>query len=298
MWNLELVSFITIFCGGAGLLNISSLPELTQKAYKKLKASVYFDKTLLPLRDSIVAYEDENVDQQLCRISKLLRGESDEEWHRYAKPIIENIDVLAYPKKLKEIEASVIFNCNAAMPELDRAVYFIDLPVEGHILGIMWVCAVGCLIDNRQKDEEGPLYEHLYGNRLRKFLVNPETKDVTFSPYLFEPYFSQYESWRDKALKLAQRHLDDEQDVLILTLDFKDFFYSLDMTPDVFKKLATTLKLEKGSWQYRLHWFVHKVMSRYSDILRHPPKSQFRLEIGFKGAYSFAYRFFTVEHFE
>ena len=172
------------------------------------------------------------------------------------------------PKKLKKGESSIVHNCDAAPPELDRATYFIDLPVEGHILGIMWVCSIGFLIDNQQADRENYLYEHLYGNRLRKFLINPDTNDVTYSPYLFEPYFSQYESWRDKALKLAQRHLDDKQDVLILTLDFKDFFYSLDMTPDAFEELANTFKLEDGSWQHRLHWFVYEVMSRYSDILR------------------------------
>ena len=157
----------------------------------------------------------------------------------------------------------------------------------------MWVCSIGFLIDNQQADRENYLYEHLYGNRLRKFLINPDTNDVTYSPYLFEPYFSQYESWRDKALKLAQRHLDDKQDVLILTLDFKDFFYSLDMTPDAFEELANTFKLEDGSWQHRLHWFVYEVMSRYSDILREvnfDPK----LDLGDRTVLPIG---FTVEYF-
>ena len=75
------------------MLDITSLTELTKKAYKKLKASVYFDKSLLPLRDNIVAYEDKNIDRKLCHIGELLEGSVDD-WHRYVESIIGNIDVL------------------------------------------------------------------------------------------------------------------------------------------------------------------------------------------------------------
>lgn len=83
---------------------------------------------------------------------------------------------------------------------MKRAQYYIDMPVEGHILGALWVLTVGTRLDDSDKQT---MYEHSYGNRLRKNLFNPDTGEISCSPYLFEPYFSQYESWRDKALSYA-----------------------------------------------------------------------------------------------
>ena len=56
-----------------------STKEWLERAYKKLKGSVYFDKTQLPLVDQIVAFEADGVDQQLDALAKKLDG-SDDEW--------------------------------------------------------------------------------------------------------------------------------------------------------------------------------------------------------------------------
>ena len=59
--------------------------------------------------------------------------------------------------------------------------------------------------------------------------INQTKNNITFSPSLFQPYFSQYEDWRDKGLKLAKNCLIEKQDALILTLDFKSFFYNIEI---------------------------------------------------------------------
>lgn len=53
--------------------------EKLRIAYKKLKSSVFFDKTLLPLRDQLVLYED-RLENQLTELElALFRGEGWEE---------------------------------------------------------------------------------------------------------------------------------------------------------------------------------------------------------------------------
>ena len=42
-----------------------STKEWLERAYKKLKGSVYFDKTQLPLVDQIVGFEAGGIDQNL-----------------------------------------------------------------------------------------------------------------------------------------------------------------------------------------------------------------------------------------
>ena len=105
-----------------------STKEWLERAYKKLKGSVYFDKTQLPLIDQIVEFEADGVDQQLDALVKKLDG-SDDEWGHYAADIKEKADALVFPKKLySPDEKYIIFNADAEPVKLERAQYFISMP--------------------------------------------------------------------------------------------------------------------------------------------------------------------------
>jgi hypothetical protein len=251
------------------------LEEQIRIAYKKLKASVYFDKTLLPLRDRIVAFEGPDASTKLSDLYANLKSEDCKKWEIYKANILNKIDVLVFPKKLMDWseENQIIFNTDCEPIQLEKAQYFIDLPVEGHILGVLWILSVGLSLDDRNDPDNMLMYEHSYGNRLRKTLVNPKSKNITYSPNLFEAYFSQYESWRDKALQYAKSRLDDKQDALILTLDFRSFFYSVDITRDAFDETLRYLKnidvvKNPNSWYRRVHEFVYEVLVKYSEMIQ------------------------------
>ena len=102
------------------------------------------------------------------------------------------------------------------------------------------------------------MYEHSYGNRLRKNLYHPDSGKVTYSPYLFEPYFSQYESWRDTALAHAKERLGSNQDALhISEEDFSEIYR-------IFQGSAN----DYPSWVKRVHRFVYQVFQVYSHKVR------------------------------
>ena len=201
----------------------------------------------------------------------MLSGEN-ETWDAFEANVINKINALVYPKKLNgasenDKEARIVFNKDNKTVKLERAQYFIDLPIAGHILSVLWVLTVGLKMDNRNEPDSTGMYEHSYGNRLRKTLINPDTGHFTCSPNLFEPYFSQYESWRDKALEYAEKMLENKQDVIILTLDLKSFYYSVDIEKEVCDGLLFHLK-KCDIWNKRVHDFVYKVLLKYSEIVR------------------------------
>lgn len=246
-----------------------NLDERVKIAYKKLKASVYFDKTQLPLRDRIVAYESKGIEQQLTDLLQALNG-SDTDWSDFERSLLDDISAFVFPKSLQKNSPNMVIlnSSNTPTPiRLDKPQYFIDLPVNGHILGVLWVLSIGKELDKNCEESMDGMYEHSYGNRLKKNLINPESGDITYSPYLFEPYFSQYESWRDRGLARAKERLNDKQDAVILTLDLKSFYYSVNFQKEDFDKFAH----EYGGtelWIARVNDFVYQVLCRYSDIIR------------------------------
>ena len=264
-------------CEGATVISdVLNLCDYIRMAYKKLKASVYFDKTQLVLLNKIVNFEAAGVEDTLTKLEAKLTGKK-ELWNNYESGILSKVGTLVYPKELHDCskededhgdkEEYVIFNMDNEPIKLERAQYFIDLPVEGHILGVLWILTIGLKLDNRDDPDHMNMYEHSYGNRLRKTLLSPKTGIATYSPYLFETYFAQYGSWRDKALDYAKKRLNDKQDAIILTLDFKSFFYSVDVQEEPYNKLLNFVEQPK-EWVKRIHNFVYKVLCAYSDIVR------------------------------
>lgn len=219
--------------------------DLVKKAYKKLKCNVYFDKTQLLLRQQIVEFEDGEIDVKLDRIyDALVNG--GEEWDTLQEKILERISYKAFPKSLaapkrkeKQNESGkrqegvlLVTNRVPEETEIEKLQYFINMDVEGHILGVLWLLAIGWRLDSSS-------YDKSYGNRLRKLVIQEleEENNISYSPYLFEPYFQQYESWRDSALELAQNSINKNQDVIVFTMDFERFFYNVDLSESAFQKI-------------------------------------------------------------
>lgn len=207
---------------------------LVQKAFKKLKSNIYYDKTNLPLRDKIVSFECEqgkDLDKYLNDLYVALQ-EGGEEWSKLSDKVLSSIRCMILPKTLKSTEQcpEVITNFNFITTiEVDKYQAFIDMNVEGHLMGVLWLFLIGWKLDKE--------LHCCYGNRIRSKLRNEFSEEITFSPYLFEPYFEKYESWRDTALQLAETQLNKNDDVLIITLDFERFYYSVDITAEFMRSI-------------------------------------------------------------
>ncbi len=240
--------------------------KIVEQAYKKLKSSVYFDKTQLILRNSIVEYETKDeIDNQLKIIYETLLDK--EAFAEFNERILQSITVSSFPKKLKNDEQTIIMNTVSKVNVVEELQHFIDMSVEGHILGVLWIMLIGYRIDKN-------IYEHSYGNRIRKNLINELSDQPTYSPYLFEPYFQQYESWRDKAMAEAEHHMAMDQDVVIITMDFRRYYYSIDADRNVFDTLIDEAFPEKDEKYFlenkilleRLNDFIFSVIQKYASL--------------------------------
>lgn len=255
---------------------------IVEKAYKKLKSSVYFDKTQLILRNAIVEFEKthSNIDEYLY--SLFVKLNDSVKFLKLQNEILNSVSVSCFPKVLHKEDRSIISNLSPKKITIDKLQYFIDMKVEGHILGVLWIMLIGY-----QMDKE--VYEHSYGNRMRKNLINEFSEAPTYSPYLFEPYFIQYESWRDKALSEAQDHMKLDQDVVIITMDFERYYYSIDADKSVFDEIFkefcqkddTNLCFEDVDFLKRLNDFVCSLVEKYSGKFGDEFKGRKILPIGF-----------------
>lgn len=270
--------------------------DLTSIAYKKLKSSVYYDKSRTFLTKRVVDYEKksfEDLDHKLHVLNEALLSGGDA-WEDIKSNILQSIRIACFPKTVKSLgayegecdEEEIIFvtQPNEKTACITKTQSFIDMDIEGFILGVVWVLVVGIFIDMGFSD-------HIKGNRLRKKIREEPSTALTLSPYLYEPYFTQYEAWRDDGLNVAEQHLINQgEGIAIITSDITSFYYSINMQQDDWEKIdkewcnlceslreADLLRIIGK----RLNGFVEEVIEAYSALFKYND-SRHVLPIGFE----------------
>ena len=215
-----------------------------KNAYRKYKTHVYYDNHSAIQREKLANFEALHFcDYGNYEESFFNKSYSDEVFIKLANMIInndlskftQNINVMAFPKKMKNEDSDVISNFKESSKTIEQIHYFIDLPVEAHILGVLWILRCGYVLDDK-------LYKNCYGNRLNRHLLDSlkenynETCTKDFSPFLFEPYYKKYQSWRDNALNNVKNLMKHEKDAIMISLDFKNYYYSSLIDFDAMKK--------------------------------------------------------------
>lgn len=261
------------------LFELDELPRYVEIAYKKLKNSIFFDKSNVITRNNLVEFEDG--DQWENKLKDLAASLTDSaKWESKEKEFLEAINIFILPKTINNTtdkeKSKVIFNKNHNEKiTIKDFQYMIDMPIEGHILGVLWILLIG-----RYLDEDGKMYKHSYGNRLRRSMFK-KGKKTTYYPGMFEPYFSQYTAWRDNGIDVAREHLDKGDDIIILTMDLQHYYYSVNYQEDEFDNMLQAVKGENDDEKSketdvltRIHHFVFNVIKSYSSKLRSACKGE------------------------
>ena len=225
-------------------------------AYRRLKNHFYFDNCNLPMRMKIAEFEKELDFAPSSHGTKKKRSKSPEnEIKKKFLPLVDLLNSLydsmaddgnivldsdvndlkkeldkitcyPIPKELKnDDEKDENYHFITNKPSSDKIIvekcnFMIDAPIFIHIISVLWIEIVGTRL-------------HPYigkDNYAYKLNVAEDEQSKTYSIkdglMLFQPYFIGYQKWRDKALDEAKRLLDAGNDVTLLSLDVRRYYYS------------------------------------------------------------------------
>lgn len=228
------------------MLKIES--QEVRSAYNRLKSHIYYDTGDLFIRRRLAEFETNlsaehdifSVNKEYLRKDKLsifsgfgLSKTLDEKFEKIADALngndgeffnafLKKITVRYLPKTFEQEKLPLNFISNRRERQkynIERASAFIDIPIELHLVTVLWIMKYGKELDSQLSDDA-------YGNRL---LLNKERNDLIKGSGLFKPYYKQYQKWRDKAVKTSKEALENNEDVLFLNLDIKDYYYSVNI---------------------------------------------------------------------
>lgn len=272
-------------------------PKISKKeiieAYIKLKSHIYYDTTELFQRRALAEFEtglltdDYNTETHYGNnsfglgINTKLEEKLDKilEWinirHKedFFEQFFKEIKTICLPKKFqkKTEEKNFLSNQRVEMSYgVERITVFADIPIELHLISILWLMKYGFELDNG-------LDECCTGNRL---ILTREKDSIVKGSGLFKPYFTQYQNWRDKAVEEAQRKLKNGSNIAFINLDLKDYFYSVKIN---FKKIEDAIwGKDKYKGNSNLHELFKEIHRQFTKKLieKNYPYPDLQKELG------------------
>ncbi|MFN9109169.1 MAG: RNA-directed DNA polymerase, partial [Bacteroidota bacterium] len=265
-----------------------------KEAYIKYKAHVYHDSSELYQRRKLAEFETGLLSDELWfgstpygsgfetinlevdkKFDKILDWLNSHHTKKGFNQFLDDINLLFLPKKFvrKDEEENFITNKRVFDTyEIDRVTVFADIPVELHLVTVLWIMRYGYKLDAK-------LDMCCVGNRL---LLNKSNNAVIKGSGLFKPYFTQYQKWRDNAVEEAQRKLHSGSKVAFINLDLKDYFYSARIDFDAIEKEIWGKEGYKND--SNIHDIFKELHKRYTDKLKATkyPNAELENQIGDK----------------
>ena len=102
--------------------------------------------------------------------------------------------------------------------------FFIDIPIELHIINVLWIMKLGYLLDSQYCHYSNKSKSYCYANKLQ---FDDDTEKLLPGNKLFKTYAYQYQKWRDECIEVAEDLLNNHKtDVIIVSLDIKRYYPS------------------------------------------------------------------------
>jgi hypothetical protein len=229
-------------------------------AFKRLKTEIYNENSDLFIRRQLSDFENNRQFKNKLKklgdaIDQAIINKSIFPLQQYLSSVKKaiapkNFNPLPYRKNKDGTDISIITNRQTYhYYEVAQPIFFIDAPIEVHIISILWLEEFGPAFDKQMSPDS-------YANKLA---LNKKGK---FKTKLFEAYFNRYGKWRDNALNEVERRIDKKKGAVIVSLDIKNFYHSVDFDFEDLPELT-----RKSSLSVMLTMFIKVLHSQYSELL-------------------------------
>lgn len=230
--------------------------DQTIEAYSKLKAYIYYDNFNLFLRKQLSEFESNNID-----LIPVLQSLTDEIniylqsglLNDSLNKKINDISYFIIPKSFspkEEKSTLLISNKDSKHYQIDKITQLFKGSIEIHIISTLWIMTEGVNLQNIIGNDN-------YGYHLP---ISKSSGKIESEKMLFTKYFDKYQEWRDKGIKAAKQLIDEQNNVLLLSLDIKNFFHSCSID-------FIELKKDLNQNSFSLTDLIQKFCDKYTEIV-------------------------------
>lgn len=242
-------------------------------AYRKLKTYFYYDNSNLFMKRKIAdfEYKNEDVEDIFNHLAEILNTQSED----ICKYFITNqtdlrenlVDFYLLPKSFEnnilENDCKNIIITNrytSEVYEFSKFNFLIDIPIELHIINVLWIVKLGYLLDSDYCYYSDKYTSYCYANRLE---IDEDKECILPGNKLFKLYSSQYQKWRDDCIESTEDLLNNhKKDAIIISLDIKRYYPSVKLN---YEDVNIALKQKCDNKQFEKYKFLTNILKNIRD---------------------------------
>ncbi|MCX8489543.1 MAG: RNA-directed DNA polymerase, partial [Cyclobacteriaceae bacterium] len=121
---------------------------------------------------------------------------------------------------------------------------------------------------------DAALSEDAYGSRLRRVKKDKTQPNSGLGEYQpeglgsFSPYFTKYKIWREKGFKIIRQQLDNDESVVVMTMDISSFYHRIDPTFIKNTFFLNDAKIDLETWELKFTQFMANLLNFWSKQVR------------------------------
>lgn len=239
-----------------------------QHAFRCLKSYAYHENLNLFLKQRVAEFETNIVTKNIEVIKEVIESKKLEE-NMDLSEWLKQIFFHVLPKNVQTKEenephkslGSFISNINESeYYNIEKINYFINAPVELHIIEILWCMYVGPVLEKGMTKDS-------YGNRLHpSFTQNIKNPSKNNGQEIFKKYIDQYNNWRENAIHLANETAKNGDNVVLLSLDLKSYYYNINLDYNkIYIEISNFYPIDSDLYKisFRLTEILEKIHKQY-----------------------------------
>lgn len=242
-------------------------------AYRKLKTYFYYDNSALFMKRKIAdfEYKNENIEDIFNHLAEILNTQSEDIYKYFITDqtiLRENlVDFYLLPKSfdnniLEQNSKNIIITnrYTSEIYELSKFNFLIDIPIELHIINVLWIVKLGYLLDSDYCYYSDKNTSYCYANRLE---VDKDKECILPGNKLFKLYSSQYQKWRDDCIEATEDLLNNhKKDAIIISLDIKRYYPSAKLN---YEDVNIALRQKCDNKQFEKYKFLTNILKNIRD---------------------------------
>jgi hypothetical protein len=242
--------------------------KIIEGAYKKIKSMYFYSKDKLSERYKIGLFEENlaKMNETFEKLALLLKNPKNKSNQKYIYDLLNKIDYYIFPKtfEVHQNNDEVITN-KVVETKLTNVNFLINMPIELMLLDCLWTLLIGKIAK-----DNNVIVVNNYANNFNDLLFSNDSdleNGIDFySNRLFKPYFEQYSNWRNNAIKEIDNYYKKQQNTILITLDIKAYFYSVNFK---FSSLTEYLNNSKKSQDFSfLTEIEEKIYIEYTKTIK------------------------------
>lgn len=205
----------------------SKYDDIIESAYKKFRTKVYYENTLLYLKQKLCDFdnkEKDNTSDVINRVHKILNiYEKDK--NGFVEKIDKEVKILIYPKKIiEERKNSDDDNTEESECYIESTMPVINCPIEYYVIDMIVSMYLVKEIEYFREPEKRNSYTYSINENF--FKKSSEIEFNIKSKLMFNSYSYGYSKWYNNAKKVIMENIGKNVPVIVFKADYNSFYFN------------------------------------------------------------------------